>query len=96
MTRANSARKAFASTGSSAKEIDRDLQSFRRSAAVLSSEHKNLIAKYDGKWVGVHNGKVAASGRSMKTVRAKISKAGVPPEQTIFRFIEKTKRTMIL
>ena len=95
-TKSREARDVFANAGRSAKDTDRDLRSFQKFARILSNENKNLIRKYDGQWVGVYNGKVAASAKSIGAVRAKISRAGVPPEQTIFRFIEKTRRTMIL
>ena len=96
MSRANSARKAFASIGASAKEIDRDLQAFRKSAEVLSSSQRRLIDNYEGQWVAVYDGKIVASGDNVARVKAKLSKTGIAPGSAIIRFIEKKRRTMIL
>lgn len=96
MSRTTSARKAFADFGASAKEIDRDLQSFRKSAEVLSSSRRRLINKYEGQWVAVYDGDVVASEANVKGVKAALVKAGIAPESAIIRFIEKNRRTMIL
>ena len=93
---ANSARKTLASIGVSAKEIDKELRAYRKSAEVLSSSHPRLIDRYDGRWVGVVDGRVAVAGNSAKNVTAKLLKSGFAPERAIIRFIEKNRRTMIL
>ena len=93
---ANSARRILASVGASAKEIDRELQTYRKSAEVLSGSHPRLIDDYDGRWVGVVDGRVAVAGNSAKNVTTKLLKSGIAPEHAIVRFIEKNRRTMIL
>lgn len=96
MSRAASARKALARLGASAKEIDRDLQAFRKSAEVLSSSRRRLIDNYEGQWVAVHGGDIVASGNSIERVKIKLSKFGITPESAVIRFIKKKRRTMIL
>ena len=96
MSRAASARKALARLGASAKEIDRDLQAFRKSVEVLSSSRRRLIDNYEGQWVAVHGGDIVASGNSIERVKIKLSKFGITPESAVIRFIEKKRRTMIL
>lgn len=96
MNRANSARKAFASIGASAKEIDRGLRAFRESAEVLSGSRRRLIDNYEGQWVAVYDGRIVASGNNVARVKAKLSKTGIAPGSAIIRFIEKKRRTMIL
>ena len=78
------------------KEIDRDLQSFRKTAQRLSSRHPRLIDKYPKQWVALHSGRVRAHGRSLKGVLREIDAKGLSREQTIVRFINKEPRTMIL
>ena len=96
MTRAASARKAFAGLGVSAKKVDRELKSFRRSAEVLSSSRQRLLERYEGRWVAVYAGEIVAHGKSIKTLKSKLRKSGTPPEQAIFQLIEKNPKTMIL
>ena len=87
---------SFADLGASATEIDRDLQSFRKSAEVLSSSRQRLIDRYEGRWIAVYAGEVVADAKSIKVLKSKLRKRGTPPEQAIFRLIEKNPRTMIL
>ena len=76
--------------------VDRDLQAFRRSARVLSSRHPRLIDRYPKQWVAVHQGKVRAQGKTLRSLLAQVDKKGLPRERLIVRFIDKTQRTMIL
>ena len=96
MTRATSARRAIADLGVSATEIDRELQAFRRSAEFLSSSRQRLVDRYEGKWIAVYAGEVVAEARSIKVLKSKLSRTGTPPDQAIFRLIEKNPRAMIL
>lgn len=77
-------------------DIDRELQSFRRGAKVLSSEHPRLIDRYPKQWVAVYRGKVKAHGRTFRSVLQQIDQKGLPREHIIVRYIDKNQRTMIL
>lgn len=78
------------------KDVDRDLQSFRRTAQLLSSRHPRLIDRYPKKWVAVYRGQVRASGKIFASVLAEVDKKGLPREHVIVRFIDRNQRTMIL
>lgn len=78
------------------KVVDRDLQRFRRSARILSSDRPRLIERYPKQWIAVHNGKVQAQGKTLRSVLTQLDKKGVPRRRVIVRFIDKTPRTMIL
>jgi hypothetical protein len=77
-------------------DVDRELQSFRKAARVLSSQRARLIDRYPKQWVAVYDGKVRAQGRTLQAVMKQIEKEGLPREHTVVRFIDKTRRTMIL
>ena len=82
--------------GGSVGSIDRELRQFADAAKVLSSDYPRLIDKHPLQWVGVYQGKVAASAKSIKSLMTKLGKEGIPPERTIIRFIDKEERTLIL
>ncbi len=77
-------------------DIDRELQSFRKTARVLSSEHPRLIDRYPKQWVAVYGGKVKAHGRTFRSVLQQLDQEGIPRENVIVRYISKEQRTMIL
>ena len=77
-------------------DIDRELQSFRKTARVLSSEHPRLIDRYPKQWVAVYEGKVKAHGRTFQSVLRRLDEEGIPRENVIVRYISKEERTMIL
>lgn len=82
--------------GGTAEEVANGLVDYADAARVLSSNHPRLIDEHLLQWVGVHQGRVAASGKSLKSLMAQLESAGIPPEQTIIRFIDKEERTLIL
>lgn len=77
-------------------DVDRELQSFRRSARALSSHHHQMIDRYQKKWIAVHDGKTKAQGRTLQAIWRDIDKKGLPREHIIVRFIDRNERTMIL
>ena len=77
-------------------EVDRSLQTFRKAASVLSSDHPRLIDKYPKQWVAVHDGKVKATATTYNALLSQVDRAHLPREETIIRFIDRNQRTMIL
>jgi pyrimidine operon attenuation protein/uracil phosphoribosyltransferase len=82
--------------GASPKEIDRDLQQFRKSAQILSKNHPRMIDEHPQKWVGIYHGEVRASGRTLKAVINKLNRENLPRDQVVVRFIDRNQRTFIL
>ncbi len=78
------------------REVDRQLQSFRKTVGVLSSDHPRLIDRYSNQWVAVYEGEVKASGNTLHAVVRKVEKQGLPRENTVVRFIDRSQRTLIL
>ena len=77
-------------------DIDRELQSFRKSARVLSSHHPRFIDRYQKRWVAVYDGKTRAQGRTLQSTLREIDRKGLPREHVIVRYIDRNQRTMIL
>ncbi len=76
--------------------VDRELEAFRKSARLLSSRRKHLIAHYANQWIGVVEGRVAAHAPTLKAVVAKLEDIGVPRGRALVRYIDKNPRKMIL
>ena len=77
-------------------DIDRELQSFRRGAKILSSKHPRLIGRYPKQWLAIHKGKVGAQGTTFRSVLQQVDQKKLPREHIIVRYIDKNQRTMIL
>ena len=77
-------------------DLDRELQSFRRSAKVLSSHNPRFIDRYQKKWVAVYDGKTRAEGRTLQSIWQQLDDQGLPKEHIIVRYIDRNQRTMIL
>ena len=82
--------------GATPKQIDRELRAFSRAARVLSSNRPRLIDQHPKEWVGVYDGKVGASAKSLKALVAKLKKRGLSPNETIIRYIDTSERLLIL
>lgn len=77
-------------------DANRNLQSFRKTARILSSHHRRFIDKYPQQWVVVCDGEVAAHGTTLSGVLKEMERKKIPQERTIIHFVEKIQRTMIL
>lgn len=78
------------------RKVDDELQRFRKAARVLSSNHPRLIDRYPQQWVAIHEGRVKAQGKTLRSLLTQVDKQGLPREHIIVRFIAKAQRTMIL
>lgn len=82
--------------GGTAEEVASGLVEYTDAARLLSSNHPRLIDEHPHQWVGVYKGRVAASGKNLKSLMAQLESAGISPQQTIVRFIDTEERTLIL
>lgn len=82
--------------GGTPEQIRAELNAFALTAKVFSSDHPRLIEAHPLQWVGVYEGRVAASGRNLKSVLTQLEKQGIAPEKAIVRFIDKEERILIL
>jgi hypothetical protein len=91
------AKKAIAShLGATPRQMDRELRTFSRAARLLSSDYPRLIDEHPNEWVGLYDGKVCAAAKSFRALVSKLKKQGVPPNETIIRFIDTSGRKLIL
>ena len=51
--------------GDSPQALDRELRAFAESASVLSREHARLVEAHPLQWVGMYQGRVAATGKTL-------------------------------
>lgn len=82
--------------GAPPEQVDREIREFADAARLLSSDHPRLIDEHPLQWVGVYQGRVAATGKTLKSLVTQLDRDGVPKERTIIRFIDKEQRTLIL
>ncbi|MDP6953204.1 MAG: hypothetical protein QGF53_10665 [Alphaproteobacteria bacterium] len=82
--------------GGSAETVDQDLQVFSEAAKVLSSDHPRLIDEHQLQWIGVYQGKIAATAQTLASLKQQLNNIGVPAKHTIVRFIDKDETTLIL
>jgi hypothetical protein len=82
--------------GGSAAQASKDLQRFGKSAQVLAYDRRRVANQYNHKWVGIYDGVVAASGRSLRDVLLKLRKKAIPTSEAIVRFVDKKEATLIL
>lgn len=78
------------------KQVERELERFRRSTAVLSSRQSRLIERYPKQWVAVLDGKVVAHAKTFDSLLSQVDKKKLPRGRVVVRYIDKTQRTMIL
>ncbi len=55
-----------------------------------------MINEHPSRWIGVHGGRVVATGRSLNELLSRLRKKRIPQEETLIRFIDKKERTLIL
>jgi hypothetical protein len=82
--------------GASPDQIGAELATFTEAAKVLSSDHPRLINTHPMEWVGIFDGAVAVSADNYAGLMSKLSARGIPPSQTVVRFIDRTEKTFIL
>ena len=82
--------------GSTPDEIANGLREFSKSAELLSSNRPRLINEHALQWIGVYRGEVSATADDLASLMVELERRGIPPGDTIVRFIEKNQRTLIL
>ena len=92
MANQTSAIKAMAERASQIKE---SLDAFSQNERVFSTNRPRLIDKYEGKWIAVFQGKVAASADTIEEVAAGVEEQGIPLSDTMIRHIGREAKTYI-
>ena len=86
----------LSSLGSDLEEIAKGLREFSKSAETLSNDRVRLINEDPLQWVGVYRGEVSARAHDLPSLMEELERRGIPPGDTIIRFIERNQRTLIL
>ena len=82
--------------GSDPEDIARGLREFSKSAVMLSNDRPRLINEHPLQWIGVYRGEVSAKADDLPSLIEELERRGIPPGDTIVRFIDKNQRTLIL
>ena len=82
--------------GSDPENIARGLREFSKPAEMLSNDRPRLINEHPLQWVGVYRGEVSAKADDLPSLIEDLERRGIPPGDTIVRFIEKNQRTLVL
>lgn len=78
------------------KVVSEQLESFRASTDLLSTEHPRMIDQYPKQWVAIYNRSVVAHADSMGELFSALDAGGIPRQNVVIRFIDRDKKTMIL
>jgi len=82
--------------GSDPEDIAKGLREFSKSAEMLSNDRPCLVDEHPLQWIGVYRGEVSAKADNLPSLMEELERRGIPPGDTIVRFIEKNQRTLIL
>lgn len=81
--------------GASPHEVVAQLSAFNASSLLLSND-RWLADNYAQKWIGVYSGEVRAAEDELDSLIDSLDKQGIPRSDTIIRFIERNRKTLIL
>ncbi len=81
--------------GTSPEDVARSLHDFTKSSDLLSKD-RALVKRYAQKWIGVCSGEVKAAEDDLDSLLEALDRQGVPRGNTVVRFIERERRTLIL
>ena len=76
--------------------IAEQMEAFRESVALLSSESSRMTEEYPDEWIGIHSGKVRAQGPTFESVLKALDEGGYSRAQAIIRYIEAEPRPVVL
>jgi hypothetical protein len=90
-----SAKKKAEYPGVSPKKIARELRAFSRTGQFLSSNERRLLKRYPEQWVGLYDGKVRASAKSLDEVISKLEQQELPPSESIIWYMDTSVRSRV-
>ncbi len=61
------------------RTLDSELQEFRQSACMVSSEFERLTVQYPDQWIGVYAGEVVAHAATLPSLISALESLGIPP-----------------
>jgi hypothetical protein len=78
------------------RQMDRALRSFSRDAKVLSSKRPRLADIHPKQWVGIYDGRICATGKSLAALLSKLKAKGLSPSDAIVSYMDTSGRKLIL
>ena len=78
------------------KQFHLDMEEFRKDGRALDAQWTEVVEKYDEQWIGFYRGRVVAHDRDIHAVVEGIRAAGIPPGDSIVRYVSSKPMRMIL
>ena len=79
-----------------AQEIHFGLRQFTSRVRVFDAQRVQLTKKYPNKWIAMYNGEVDATADSLENLLKEMDRLGIPREESIVKFMDTERRTLIL
>ena len=79
-----------------AQEIHIGLRQFTSRVRAFDAQRVQLTKKYPNKWIAMYNGEVAATADSLENLLKEMDRLGIPREESIVKFMDTERRTLIL
>lgn len=78
------------------RKVDKELATFRSDALLLSARQSELLRRYAGKWIAIHDGEVRVEASSLNALIEQMKQLRIPRGRAVVRFISNKPRKMIL
>ena len=82
--------------GTSPKQFVRELRVFSRSGRFFSANYSRLVKEHPKEWVGIYDGKLRVTAKSLRSVVSQLEKKGFPPNLSLIEYIDVSGRKLIL
>ena len=76
--------------------IHDELRKFADRGHAFDAQHAQFIKKYPNKWIAFYTGEVDATADSLKNLLKEMDRLGIPRRESIVKFMDTERRTLIL
>lgn len=80
----------------SAQKIHQELRKFEQDVILLSAKRQELVREHPDEWIGVYDGRVIGTAKSLPQLLEKIDSQRLPRDRVVTDFLAKKQLTMIL
>jgi hypothetical protein len=82
--------------GPSPTQFKEELRSFSRSGRFFSANYSRLIKEHPKEWVGIYDGKLRVTAKSLRSVVSQLEKKGFPPNLSLVEYMDVSGQKLIL
>src|SRR5262245_46381031 len=73
--------------GTSPQQFKEELRSFSRSGRFFSANYSRLVKEHPKEWVGIYDGKLRVTAKSLRSVVSQLEKKGFPPNLSLVQYM---------